>query len=174
MELWDTYDALGHVTGGVIRRGEPIPAGVYHVVAEIAVRHADGSVLVTQRDWNKPIFPGRWEMGAGGSVIRGETPLAGARRELWEETGLVADPLVPIFWAVNPKSGGIYAGYQGMYSGPKDAVRLQEGETIDYRWLSPRELLDFVQAPEFIVSHRLRWRVFLHGLEREASRVLLL
>ena len=39
MELWDAYDARGRKTGGVLARGERIPAGLYHAVAEIAVRH---------------------------------------------------------------------------------------------------------------------------------------
>ena len=167
MELWDAYDARGRKTGGVLARGERIPAGLYHAVAEIAVRHTDGSILITQRDWSKPNYPGCWELGAGGSVLLGESWLAGARRELKEETGLTADPLVNIFWAVKPRNQGIYIGYAGMYSGPKDAVCLQEGETIGYRWLSPRELAEFMRSPEFVASHRTRWRVYLHQLERE-------
>ena len=174
MELWDAYDAFGRRTGALLTRGEPVPPGCFHVVAEVAVRHADGSLLVTRRDPRKPNFPGCWEIGAGGSVLAGESWQEGARRELREETGLEARALIPLFLAVRPENGGIYAGFLCQYDGSKDAVRLQEGETIGYRWLSPRELLACVERPDFTVSQRQRWRVFLHQLEKETEHVLLL
>ena len=165
MELWDAYDRDGHKLGYDLTRGEPVPAGAYHVVAEVAVRHADGSVLLTQRDWRKPNFPGCWELGAGGSVLKGEDWLDGAKRELREETGIVADHLTPLFVTVREESRGLYAGYLCEYDGPKDAVQLQEGETIGYRWLTPEELREFSQSPEFVSIQRVRWRDFIHETE---------
>ena len=40
----------------------------------------DACVLLMQRDWSKPMYPGCWESGAGGSVLKGESFLEGARR----------------------------------------------------------------------------------------------
>ena len=45
-------------------------------------------MLVTQRDYNKPNYPGLFESGAAGSILKGETFLVGAIRELREETGI--------------------------------------------------------------------------------------
>ena len=91
MELWDAYDVRGNSLEHTLIRGEEVPAGEYHLVADILVRHTDGSFLLTQRDPQKPAFPGCWELSAGGSVLAGETALSGAMRELREETGLSAE-----------------------------------------------------------------------------------
>ena len=84
MELWDAYDVRGNSLEHTLIRGEEVPAGEYHLVADILVRHTDGSFLLTQRDPQKPAFPGCWELSAGGSVLAGETALSGAMRELRE------------------------------------------------------------------------------------------
>ena len=47
MELWDAYDVRGNSLGHTLIRGEEVPAGEYHLVADILVRHADGSFLLT-------------------------------------------------------------------------------------------------------------------------------
>ena len=87
-ELWDAVDREGRPLGFDLVRGEPVPEGAYHLVVEIyAVTH-DGRVLVTQRHPDKP-WGLHWEV-TGGSVVKGESPLAGARRELREETGAAA------------------------------------------------------------------------------------
>lgn len=165
MELWDAYDANGEKLGYDLIRGNPVPAGCYHVVAEVAVRHADGSLLITQRDWSKPNYPGCWELGAGGSVLKGESWLQGGLRELLEETGITAEALEPLFVAANEKSRCIYAGYLCRYDGLKEAVTLQAGETIGFRWLSPAELKAFMGSPQFVTSHRERWFDFVSQLE---------
>ena len=88
MELWDAYDAYGNQTGETLVRGKEIPAGRYHMVCEVLVRHADGSILCMKRASTKPNYPGFYEATAGGSALQGEEPLACIRRELLEETGL--------------------------------------------------------------------------------------
>ena len=42
-ELWDAYTREGEKTGEILVRDEPIPAGRYHLVSEVLVRHTDGS-----------------------------------------------------------------------------------------------------------------------------------
>ena len=84
MELWDAYNEKGEKLEGItLVRDEPRPAGVFHIVCEIIVRHADGDYLLMQRDARKH-FGGMWEASAGGSVIQGEDALTGAKRELFE------------------------------------------------------------------------------------------
>lgn len=46
MELWDAYYADGSHAGRDLIRGEPIPEGLYHLVAEVTLRHADGTFLL--------------------------------------------------------------------------------------------------------------------------------
>ena len=55
--------------------------------------HNDGDYLVMQRDFSKPNFGGYYEATAGGSALKGEDKITCAKRELLEETGIVADSL---------------------------------------------------------------------------------
>lgn len=137
MELWDAYYPDGTRAGVDLVRGEPIPAQYRHAVTEILVVHRDGTILLMQRDFQKPIHPGTWEGSAGGSVVKNEDFLTGAKRELLEETGILCDTLKELYRDVTDVA--IYIGYLCVTDVPKDSIRLQEGETIAYRWVSPEE-----------------------------------
>ena len=134
MELWDAYYPDGTKAGATLVRGAPVPAQYRHAVTEILVVHRDGTFLLMQRDFKKPIHPGTWEASAGGSVVKGEDFLDGAKRELLEETGIHADTLTELYQNVTADT--IYRGYLCITDAPKDSIRLQAGETIAYRWVT--------------------------------------
>ena len=139
MELWDAYDREGSLIDGVLlRRGEDIPQGMYHLVSDVLVRHRDGSYLLMQRDPHKK-WGGMWEATAGGSALRGETALDCALRELREETGIRAEELREVGKVTSPDT--IYVEFLCLTDWEKDAVTLQEGETVAFRWVSGEELL---------------------------------
>lgn len=137
MELWDAYDEnFRRVEGVSLVRGEPIPAGAYHLVCEVLVRHTDGSYLLMQRDPRKH-HGGLWEATAGGSALQGEQPLDCARRELREETGIRAEELQELGRVRSADTH--YVEFLCETDWPKDGVTLQEGETVAYRWVSRTE-----------------------------------
>ena len=139
MERWDAYDEnFRRMEGVSLVRGEPIPAGAYHLVCEVLVRHIDGSCLLMQRDPRKH-YGGLWEATAGGSALRGEPPLDCARRELREETGIRAEELQELGRVRSADTH--YVEFLCVTDWPKDGVTLQEGETVAYRWVSRTELL---------------------------------
>lgn len=83
----------------------------------------------------------------GGGVERGETFEQGARRELWEETGVVADRLVQVHADTTP-GGHLVVAFLEVGS-PRGIVRSShEGLT---QWVTPRLLGWGPQAayPEF-------------------------
>ncbi len=163
MELWDGYDGQWNQTGVDLVRGQIIPEGLYHAVAEVAVRHTDGTFLVTRRCEEIPHAPGLWQTGAGGSVCKGETFLQGALRELQEETGIKADVLAPLYRVCSEQKHALYAGFLCVTALPKDDVRLQAGETAEYRWLSRRELMELVASNRFVPGLRERILPSLKG-----------
>lgn len=155
MEIWDARYADGSLAGFDLTRGKPIPEGYYHLVVEIILRHRDGSFLLMQRDWSKKDFPGFYEATASGSALKGETSIEAAQRELWEETGIAQADFQQIHRVIT-EIGAIFIGFLAITDWPKDQIRLQPGETIDYRWISPEEFYEFYQHGPMIPFQRDR------------------
>lgn len=150
MEIWDGYNSDKTLAGIDIIRGGVFPKGLYHAVAEIIVRHTDGSFLVTQRDYTKESHPGEWEIGAGGSVLKGESFYDGAIRELSEETGIKADNLELLYEVSKVHENGVgvhYICYLCITDMEKNNIALQEGETIGFKWISPQEIIEGDYVP---------------------------
>ena len=154
MEIWDAYDGeFNRIEGMTLVRGEPVPEGLYHLVCDILVRHADGSYLLMRRDPRKR-HGGMWEATAGGSALRGETPLDCALRELREETGIEAEALTEIGRVVGDAHRTLYVEFLCVTDWPKDAVTLQEGETCDYRWVSREALI--AMRSDMLITERMQ------------------
>ena len=150
-EIWDAYNKdFTRIEGMSLVRGQHIPDIIYHLVCDIIVRHVDGSYLIMQRDHEKT-HGGLWELSAGGSALQGEDPEEAAIRELKEETGIIEN-LVEVGRTAQDKNHSIYVIYLCQTECAKDTIRLQEGETINYRWISRNELL--VMTEETLITHR--------------------
>ena len=164
MELWDAYNKNEEKVGVDLVRGEAIPKGLYALAVSTVVRHKDGTYLLMKRDESKAIAPGFEEVGAGGAVQKGETPRQAAYRELWEETGIKATRLDPIFHLISEGTQGIYYGYLCLTDVPKDSIVLQAGETSAYRWVTQEELLAFCDSDACIPAQRIWLEDFLDEL----------
>lgn len=160
MEIWDGYRADGTLAGVNLIRGEKVPEGLYHLVCEIIVEHRDGSILAMRRDPRKPNHPGAWETTAGGSALRGEGSLECALRELREETGIRPEQLELLGREVSDPAHSIFYMYRAETDCDKASVVLQEGETVDFRWIPPEEFSAFVRE-DMIPSQRRRYGAFL-------------
>lgn len=150
-ELWDAYNKdFTKIEGTTLVRGQHIPDNIYHLVCDIIVRHVDGTYLIMQRDHEKT-HGGQWELSAGGSALQGEGPEVASKRELKEETG-IEGYLREIGRMVIDKNHSIYVLYLCETDCAKDSVVLQQGETIDYRWISRDELL--AMTDDELISYR--------------------
>ncbi|MCR5250422.1 MAG: HAD-IIB family hydrolase [Lachnospiraceae bacterium] len=162
MELWDLYDREGKRTGETWERKpgnyEKIPEGRYHLVSDILIRHKDGTYLLTKRHPGKDVYPGFWEASAGGSALAGEEPLQAAKREMFEETGLVSDDFTLVNVSFREPSHSMFYSYLAVVDADKDSVRLQEGETTEYRWVDKAGLLEYADSPEAMKNHNARYR----------------
>ena len=114
-------------------------------VAGVVVR-ADGRVLAVQRRDN-----GRWEP-PGGVLELDETPEAGVRREVWEETGVdveverltgvyknMAKPIVALVFRCRPLD---------TTGAPEPVTSTDEAQRI--AWLTPDEIIR-IMAPAFAI-----------------------
>ena len=162
MEIWDGYYKDGTPAGIDLIRGEPIPDGLYFMTVEILVRHTDGDYLLMKRDDSKPAFGGYYEASAGGAAQKGESPLEAAKRELYEETGIAADDLEPI--ANMPYMRMLNHQFLCVTSIDKDAVTLQDGETVGYKWITEEEFIAFVNSGKMIPTQRERYTEYFKKL----------
>ena len=143
-EIWDAYDVNGNLLGFDLYRdeAEQIPKGIYHVVADVITITRQKEVLLTLRDPRKR-FGNTWEF-SGGSVLKGETPLLGAVRELEEETGIHTQPENLTLLLRLPLGNSLYHIYVHTIENHDVSVMLQEGETVAYRFVPAESLRDAV------------------------------
>ena len=145
MELWDAYNSnYEKIEGMTLVRDEEIPQGVYHLVCEILVRHVDGTYLLMKRDPTKPLYPNMWEATAGGSALQGESAEQGAMRELREETGIVAETLEPLDRTLGQTCW--HVRFLCVTDCDKKSIKLQVGETCDFRWATAQEVLGMSES----------------------------
>ncbi len=141
MEIWDAYDKeFKKIPNMELIRGTDIPEGMFHLVCDIIVRHIDGEYLLMKRDWRKH-FGNMWEATAGGSALKGETPLECAMRELREETGIVSNHLTEVGNVINNETHSIYVEFLCVTDCDKDSIILQDGETSAYKWVNRSDLI---------------------------------
>lgn len=79
-------------------------------------------------------------------------------RELSEETGITAQTsdLVQLYEYADYRRHSIYHSYVYVTQ-PDTKVTLQEGETMNYRWLSYKEFVELVESDRFVPSEQERF-----------------
>lgn len=71
--------------------------GLIHRASYILVFNGRQELFVQKRTTTKDIYPGYWDVAAGGVVLAGESYEQSASRELAEELGVSGIPLVSLF-----------------------------------------------------------------------------
>jgi len=147
-ELVDVVDSRDQVIATVTRaemRARRLP----HRTVSIAVMGSDGRLLVHRRASNKDVWPGLWDIAAGGVVSAGEGYDEAARRELAEELGIADATLTPI-------GGGRFSDddvslvarcYLAVHDGP---FVFADGEITETRWVTRTDLAQLMLAERFV------------------------
>ena len=140
-ELWELIDLNENKTGVIIERGTgtPIPQGMYHMAVDIWTKSKDGKILLTQRHPNKA-WGLKWEC-SGGAIVKGESHLDGAIRELQEETGIQVSEkeLMYLGKTVMEEYQCIMYSYLACLTDDVE-LNLQPEEVIDAKWLETDEI----------------------------------
>jgi isopentenyldiphosphate isomerase len=89
-------DEQNNVLGAVPRR-EMRARRLPHRSTYILVFNAHGDLYVHKRTMTKDVYPGYYDLAAGGVVLAGESYETSARRELAEELGIRNVPLTWLF-----------------------------------------------------------------------------
>lgn len=134
MEYFDLYSINREPLGRKVQRGAPIPFGEYHIVVQVMTVNTNGEILLTQRVPEKT-SGGKWEC-SGGCAVSGETSRDAAVRELFEETGIRANPdELRHEWTMVTESmlRDFYIFVQDV---PLSALKLQKIEVCAAKWVS--------------------------------------
>ena len=139
MELWDLFDKDRNPLGITHPRGRqyPMPPHTYHTVVSVFTVDAQNRLLLTLRAPTKGMYPGYWEF-TGGSGVSGEDSLTSAWRELSEETGISVDKERLVFLDTLREPSAFMDCYLCLMdeAGEDIEIILQEGETVDYQWVT--------------------------------------
>jgi 8-oxo-dGTP pyrophosphatase MutT (NUDIX family) len=82
---------------GKAYRSEMRKANLIHRAAYILVFNGGGELFVQKRTRTKDVFPGYYDLAAGGVVLADESYDDAAQRELAEELGILQAPLENLF-----------------------------------------------------------------------------
>ena len=146
MEYNDIYDAEGHPTGRVHRRGSAWKPGEYGLVVCVWVYDGKGKILLTRRAKGKS-FAGTWE-NSGGAAKAGETSRQAIARELFEETGIRAEEDEFEFLRSVRDKNAFYDHYCLKRETPVNEIVLLPGETDDVRWASFEEIHELIRRKQ--------------------------
>ncbi|MEY2415860.1 MAG: hypothetical protein QOH53_1194 [Ilumatobacteraceae bacterium] len=136
-ELVDIVDD-GDIVIATVTRSEMRSRRLQHRSVGIAVMSTDGRLLIHRRSLAKDIWPGWWDIAAGGVVAAGETYEAAARRELLEELGIEADvEFLGQSRYVDDDVAELCRGFRVVHDGP---FEFSDGEVSEVRWVSIAQL----------------------------------
>jgi 8-oxo-dGTP pyrophosphatase MutT (NUDIX family) len=136
-----------------VTRSEVRAGRLRHRCTFVMVRDGAGRVLVHRRSDAKDLWPGHWDLAAGGVVAAGEAWEAAARRELAEELGIVGADLVAL-------GGGSYVDehvdevarmWRTVWDGP---VTFADGEVVEAHFVDDDELAARLERDPFVPDSR--------------------
>ena len=160
MELWDLLDKDRAPLGVTHPRGRqyPMPPRTYHAVVTVFTVDTENRILLTRRAPTKGMYPHYWEITCG-SGLAGEDSLTSAHRELWEETGIACPPEELVLLGTLREPSALMDCYlcRPPKRGEEVAVTLQEGETVDYKWVSFWEMETMIHRGELPPPCALRY-----------------
>lgn len=156
MELWDLYDKDRKPLGKTHVRGVPLKKGEYHLVVFVWVFNSTGQVLMTKRAPEKQSYPNLWEH-TGGSVLSGETSRQAIVRELFEETGIRAEPEEFSLTESYCRTGSFCDVYFLKKDVPVSQLTMQPGETCEAKWVTRAELEGMIARNEVAAPDVLRY-----------------
>ena len=157
IEYNDIYDKDRNLTGRTHLRGTQWKKGEYGLVVCVWVCDGKGNILLTRRAPEKT-FPGTWE-NSGGAVQAGENSLQAIARELFEETGIRAEPEEFTLIDSGSDRNTHYDYYTLIRSTPLEEVKLLPGETDAVQWVTFSQVHQLIREKAIC---RVIARQFLH------------
>ncbi|MCZ6531904.1 MAG: NUDIX domain-containing protein [SAR324 cluster bacterium] len=149
--------------GGLIEslpRAEIRRRNLLHRVTGTFVFHPDGRLFIHQRTATKDVYPGKFDVMVGGTVVSGESFEANACREIAEELGVRGVPIYALFQHryQDESTNSLIQVYACLYGGP---VTLQPEEVASGFWGAITQAEDLVRADQVCPDSCQGWRRYL-------------
>ncbi len=176
-EIVQIVDRKNRITGSCPRSVMRAERHI-HRACYILVFNKKGELFVQKRTVGKDIYPGYWDVAAGGVVLAGESYQEAAERELGEELGVTGMPLTFLFDKYYEDRDNRVWGrvYTCIHDGP---FRLQAEEIDCGRFMGMDQALTLCRTEPFTpdgveLVQRIRHldgqkihtpTLFLHGLD---------
>jgi isopentenyldiphosphate isomerase len=146
-ELVTVVDERNKVVAAVPRR-EMRAGKLAHRASYILVFNSRGALYVQKRTQSKDVFPGYYDVAAGGVILAGESYEEGAVRELEEELGIRGVPLTRLFdFSYKDEAVKVWgAAFSCVYEGE---VVLQQEEVESGAFLAVEEVFRLAATERF-------------------------
>lgn len=164
IEYSDAFDEKGNLLDTVIIRGKERPEGIYFKAVQIYTFDAQGKLLVTLRHPDK-VFGLKWEVTAG-ALQKGETETQGAVRELKEETGIEVNSNELFLISNQTEKYCLWSVFMVKIHDTEPRIELQEGETIDYKWISLNEFETMMKDGMFPLPMEARFEYAFESFQK--------
>ncbi len=151
-ELVEHIDEDGNVLE-VVTRARMRRENLRHRSVGIVVLNRRGEVLIHRRAEDKDVWPGQWDLAAGGVVAHGETFEEAAARELAEELGITGAELEFVREAPfgDDRVRALARYYRVRWDGDVDFA---DGEVVEALWVTPEELRRRLAVDVFVPDSR--------------------
>jgi 8-oxo-dGTP pyrophosphatase MutT (NUDIX family) len=146
MEFNDIYDENRNRTGRIHQRGTPWKEGEFGLVVCVWVHDGKGKLLLTRRAPEKS-FAGTWE-NSGGAAQAGEDSLTAITRELFEETGIRANPADFELLGSDRDKNCFYDFYCLERQVSLAEIKLLPGETDAVQWATFEQVHQMIRRGE--------------------------
>jgi 8-oxo-dGTP pyrophosphatase MutT (NUDIX family) len=162
-------DKDNNETGSAFRH-EMRARGLVHRAAYILVFNCKGELFVQKRTLYKDIYPGYYDVAAGGVVLAGETYEESARREVAEELGIRNADLSPQFTFFY--EAGSNRVWGRVYSCIHDGKITLQTEEVESGFFSPpEEVLALSQKENFTPDGLYVLKRFLTSKYKEETMI---
>lgn len=146
-ERVDWIDDAGNVIE-VVPRSRMRAENLLHRSVAVIVTTTDGRLVIQRRADTKDVYPGWWDIGAGGVVAAGEDLGTAARRELAEELGVDARPEhVGLERFEDDRAREVCTVFRVVHDGPFHPA---DGEAVEIRTVDPGEFAELSRRVRFL------------------------
>ena len=125
-----------------------------HRASYILVFNTEGALFLQKRTRSKDIYPGYWDLAAGGVVLAGESYEESAHRELREELGLTNAKLRFLFDQYYEDAGNKVWGR--IFSCTSNGPFILQAEEIDYGRFIPLTEIEQLHRSEPVTPDGLQ------------------